>query len=206
MAPQSVPAEIPPTAGEPLAKNDAPFASRAVSPFPGPIADAAPLPSTQPQPSAATMTALAPEAGAAPRAEVTAQPPAVDPQRAAPVLEQVRAAIEARGTGHRIEVQLDPPELGRVQIDFEMSRHGSMRAVVSAVDAETLELLRRQGGSLVDDLRQEGFGDVDLSWSGGDASPHEDSPSAQAKRDRSSPVLTAHRQAERHDGAIDIQL
>jgi flagellar hook-length control protein FliK len=81
-----------------------------------------------------------------------------------PVVAQIRAAIEQREGAARIEVRLDPPELGRVQIEFEMRGNGQLRAVIQASEGDTLELMRRHGETLEQDLRDQGFGDLSFEW------------------------------------------
>jgi hypothetical protein len=85
------------------------------------------------------------------------------PASSAPA-DQLRAAVAQRGEGRMIEVQLDPPELGRVQMEFEVARSGSVKAVVLVADPETLDLLRKSASQLTEDLQSEGFGDVELEW------------------------------------------
>ena len=80
-------------------------------------------------------------------------------------IEQIRTAIENRGGQARIEVHLDPPELGRVQIEFEISRQGAVKAVVTASEPDTLDLLKRHAAILADELEDGGFQQIDLSWS-----------------------------------------
>ena len=106
------------------------------------------------------------------KAPVTAEPARALPSptsatgtQAPPVVEQVREAIIQRGSPHRIEVQLDPPELGRIQIEFEMRSQGQVRAIVTSSEGETLDLLRRQASTLMNDLKDSGFTDVELDWS-----------------------------------------
>lgn len=125
-----------------------------------------PAPAEAPAPSGPPPTAVAQTGEAAPSAPGSAvhskdaSTPTPSPQPA----EQVREAIQARGASTRIEVQLDPPELGRVQIEFELRGTGQVRALVSASEGETMDLLRRQAADLLDDLKDGGFDDVDLAW------------------------------------------
>ncbi|MCQ8184903.1 flagellar hook-length control protein FliK [Parvularcula maris] len=91
-----------------------------------------------------------------------------------PALTQVKAAIEARDGAARIELRLDPPELGRVQIEFEMRGNGQLRAVISASEADTLDLMRQHGGSLEEELRDQGFGDLSFEWRGDEQSTASD--------------------------------
>ncbi|MEM1379038.1 MAG: flagellar hook-length control protein FliK [Pseudomonadota bacterium] len=110
--------------------------------------------------------------GSETRPNVTAAPRtiAATPQHVAipspqATVDQVRLAIQNQGLDTKIEVQLDPPELGRVQIEFEVSRQGSVKASFSAADSTVLDLLKRNSDSFLGDLSQEGFDDIEFDWS-----------------------------------------
>ncbi len=78
------------------------------------------------------------------------------------VLAQITvAAREAPEDRSRIEIRLDPAELGRVQISLTETEHG-LRASVSAERPETLELLRRHSETLTRELSSAGYGSVSL--------------------------------------------
>lgn len=98
------------------------------------------------------------------RAAVFATTVARDP---GPVMTQIATAVRAGG-GDRVEVRLDPPELGRVTLSFQI-RDDMVAAVVSADRSETAELLRRHGEELQRALKEGGFGDVSLDFGGGEA-------------------------------------
>jgi flagellar hook-length control protein FliK len=100
-----------------------------------------------------------------------APPPAAGPQ---PVAQQIAAAV-ARASDGQVEVRLDPPELGRVQIRMETTDDG-VRAVVLAERPETQDLLRRNADQLARDLGSAGFERVSLDFSAGGQ--------AAARRDR----------------------
>jgi flagellar hook-length control protein FliK len=105
-------------------------------------------------------------APAAPHAPIQAQPPA---QAASPsaVAGQVAVAI-GRASDDKVEIRLDPPELGRVQI--QLTRHdGGVQAVVLADRPETQDLLRRHAEVLVRELGEAGYGSVSLDFAGGEA-------------------------------------
>ncbi len=57
----------------------------------------------------------------------------------------------------RINVQLRPAELGKVEIKMEMNHDGRMTAVISAERPETLDMLRQDSRSLIDALNQIGL-------------------------------------------------
>lgn len=80
---------------------------------------------------------------------------------------QLVAAIKAErlGNSNNIEVRLDPPELGRVRIDFSMETADAVKAVLTAERSETLDHLRRNMNDLMDQLRQAGFTSIDLEFS-----------------------------------------
>ena len=80
---------------------------------------------------------------------------------------QVAVAI-GRASDDKLEIRLDPPELGRVQI--QLTRHdGGIQAVVMADRPETQDLLRRHAEVLVRELGQAGYDSVSLDFAGGEA-------------------------------------
>lgn len=86
-------------------------------------------------------------------------------REAAAVAQQIAASV-IRASGDRVEVRLDPPELGRVALSFQI-RDDLVIAHVSADKSETSDLLRRNGDDLQRALKESGFGDVELDFSGG---------------------------------------
>lgn len=128
------------------------------------IEPASPAPSAAGQANAAVASGT--PAPAAPAAPV----PGVDPASAAvSASRQIAAAAIADPQADRIELRLDPPELGRVEIRLEFADDG-LRAIVAAERGSTADLLRRHGDVLTQHLREAGFGDVDLGFGnfGGD--------------------------------------
>jgi flagellar hook-length control protein FliK len=130
------------------------------------IATASKPVSSPPQVEVTLSQAISPSSEArstmpAPAAHAPSPAPAADQP---PALTQIRAAIEQRDGAARIEIRLDPPELGRVQIEFEMRGNGQLRAIIQATEGDTLELMRRHGESLEQDLREQGFGDLSFEW------------------------------------------
>lgn len=77
--------------------------------------------------------------------------------------QQIGAAIARDPSAGRIELRLDPPELGRVEIQFDFS-DDALRAVVSAERTATADFLRRHSEVLMQHLREAGFSGVDLSF------------------------------------------
>ncbi|WP_111430715.1 flagellar hook-length control protein FliK [Rhodobacteraceae bacterium DSL-40] len=87
------------------------------------------------------------------------------PMRSMPVAEQMGVAIGSARDGS-VELRLDPPELGRVQIHMHTA-DDKVRAVVMAERPETQDLLRRHAELLTRDLSAAGFDRVSLDFSGG---------------------------------------
>ncbi len=77
---------------------------------------------------------------------------------------QIVAAITNRGMDTSIEVRLDPPELGRVSIDFESRGGDIIRATVAAEAPDTLELMRRNIDILQRELEKSGLANIDLQF------------------------------------------
>ena len=76
---------------------------------------------------------------------------------------QLAAAILRNRDGDRLEIALDPPELGRIRIDFDLHRPGSVKAVIYAENMHTFDLLRRNIDILKHELMELGSDDIDLS-------------------------------------------
>lgn len=94
---------------------------------------------------------------------------AVPPQH---VSGQITLAIET-ATRRSVEIRLDPPELGRVQIQLNPVE-GGLQATVLAERPETQEFLRRHAEMLIRDLGEAGYSNVTLDFAaGGQASPRE---------------------------------
>jgi hypothetical protein len=107
---------------------------------------------------------LAPKAAGAVRGEPVA------PQALAG---QITLAI-GRASDHRVEIRLDPPELGRVQIQLNPGDAG-LQAVVLAERPETQDLLRRHAEALARELNAAGYTNVSLDFAaGGEAAPRRD--------------------------------
>lgn len=81
------------------------------------------------------------------------------------VAPQIAMAIGSGPGSGRIELRLDPPELGNVRISLEITDQ-SLRAVVMADRPATNELLRRHGDVLLTQLQQAGFTGIDLQFAG----------------------------------------
>ena len=75
------------------------------------------------------------------------------------VIGQVAVAI-GRTSDRRVEIRLDPPELGRVQIHLTPV-DGGVQAMVLADRPETQDLLRRHAEALARELGEAGYGNVE---------------------------------------------
>ena len=88
---------------------------------------------------------------------------------------QVVSAIADRQGDSRLELRLNPPELGRVIIGFEGTGTDIVRAVVSAESPETLDLMRRNIDILQRELARSGLEDVNVELSDRDTRTDSDS-------------------------------
>ena len=78
---------------------------------------------------------------------------------------QIAAAIRTDRISNTVEVRLDPPDLGRVRIDFTMETADAVKAVLTAERSDTLDHLRRNMSLLADELKSAGFTTIDLEFS-----------------------------------------
>ncbi|MBK0398120.1 flagellar hook-length control protein FliK [Limibaculum sp. M0105] len=139
---------------------------------------------------------------------------------AAEAARQISAAISANTDSQHIELRLDPPELGQVEIHFDFGNE-SLRAVVSAERTATADLLKRHVETLIQQLRDAGFSGVDLSFgqfahgegerhrsrAGSDFSPRERSRDAAATRTMESSERGFHDQRRTTtDQALDVKV
>lgn len=127
------------------------------------------------------------------------------------VSEQITLAI-GRGRDRRIEIRLDPPELGRVQIQLSRTENG-LHAVVLADRPETQEFLRRNADQLIQDLDGAGYGEVQLDFAAGGQSAPRDEDRRQLRASYAPAAIAAATTAEdrpqpRHAGlsGLDIRL
>ena len=75
---------------------------------------------------------------------------------------QIVAIISSRDSETLIEVALDPPELGRITIEFEGSQGALNRAILSAESPVTIDLIRRNLDVLARELSIANLGSLDL--------------------------------------------
>ena len=129
------------SAGDKTAAADAqPASTSAVSPLT--FAAAAPAPSP------AALQAPAPIAMAPAQAVVVASPVEVV---------NIVAQTAKDGQSDRVVVQLDPPELGRVSIDFKFDSQGLQHVTITGETPEALRQLRAMHFELVQALERQGF-------------------------------------------------
>ena len=90
--------------------------------------------------------------------------------------------VQANQSGdNRITVQLDPPELGRVAIDFRYDGHGSPQITVTADSPEALRQLRQMHADLLAALERNGVSGGDVAYRDGSQrheAPHHDKENA----------------------------
>jgi flagellar hook-length control protein FliK len=102
--------------------------------------------------------------GAATRGMSAAPAPAAATAGATPVAVAGQVAVAITGAeGDRIEIRLDPPELGRVQIAMRVV-DGALAAVVLAERPEVADMLRRHAGDLERELAAAGYENVSLDF------------------------------------------
>lgn len=119
------------------------------------------------EPTVFTVATVEPDLPVRPAATALPLAPVVSPSAEAVLAAaNIRAITEAMALGSlgdRIEVRLDPPELGRVSIDMAVDGN-RVSAVVSADRPETLDLLRRHVDMLQRELGASGFGGADIGF------------------------------------------
>ncbi len=110
---------------------------------------------------------------------VAAKPAQASARTQQPAVDQVAVQIQkAAASGKdRIQIKLNPAELGRVDVKLEFQADGGVRALVSVERPETLELLQRDARGLERALAEAGFkgGQTSLSFemqSGGQGQGH----------------------------------
>lgn len=129
------------------------------------------------------------------------------------VAQQISAALRHQPLLQKIDLSLDPPELGRIEIQMEVAESG-MRATLAAERVATSEIIRRQAEVLVQQLDDAGFDNVSLDFrdfgsGGGEKQSQEPEPNMSGSTvvrdsvpDRPSPT---HRRSPA-DAGMDIRL
>ncbi|MBB4659635.1 flagellar hook-length control protein FliK [Parvularcula dongshanensis] len=113
---------------------------------------------TEPMNAPPTQTSGVGNASAPSRLETQAAPAPGEPAM------QVLDAVRLRSDERSVTVRLDPPDLGRVQIEFDFHKRGAVTALVSTDNPDTGALLRRHADWLQRELTAAGLGDATLSW------------------------------------------
>ncbi len=90
---------------------------------------------------------------------------AAQPIMAHNVAAQISQAVaNVRTTAEQMEVMLDPPELGRVYIDFNFDGDRIVGATISAEQTDTASLMKKHTEILMKELADAGFDGVELSF------------------------------------------
>ncbi len=85
---------------------------------------------------------------------------------------QVISAISERNGETKLELRLNPPELGRVTIAFESDGGEFVRAVINADSQQTLDLMRRNIDILQRELARSGLDNVNVELADRDSASH----------------------------------
>lgn len=114
----------------------------------------------------------------------------------------------------RITVQLDPPELGRVSIDFRFEGQTLQHVTITAETPDAVRQLRLMHGELLEALQQNGLGQKDMTFQ--QQTPQERQEHAFAERAQGQPanplaapqstILSLPSQAALKPGRLDIRL
>ncbi len=154
------------------------------------IVDDATVKGEQASPFAASISDAPKGATATPPPAPVGPPPSVGVS----IAQQVAAALRTNTAQGVIEIQLEPIELGRIELEIA-TREGSTHVLVSAEREESLALLRRNADVLERHLRDAGYESFDINFSDRDA---QDDTGA---GDRREPFLGGYS----GDGASDVE-
>ncbi|MDB2438718.1 flagellar hook-length control protein FliK [Hellea sp.] len=92
-----------------------------------------------------------------------------------PALQTVaQTLVKAQETQSGISVRLDPPEMGRVFIDFKFEADRSVTAIIRSEVAETAILLKDKAEFFQQTLKDSGFDSINLSFQQNDPSKQND--------------------------------
>jgi len=75
-----------------------------------------------------------------------------------------QAMLVAKETAQGVMVQLDPPEMGRVYIDFMFESDSQVNVVVKSDNVTSHDLLRERADQFTQMLKENGFENVNLSF------------------------------------------
>jgi len=128
-------------------------------------------------------------------------PPASDLSRQ--IAAQIMTVAADRPGRTRIEIRLDPPEMGRIEVALDISDQ-RLRATLHADRAGTADILRRHGDLLIQDMRESGFVDIDLQFAGrDDRSAPSDTGATQAPKNGDTGEA-AERPGQQHGSAMPV--
>ena len=98
----------------------------------------------------------------------------------------------------QLVVQLDPPELGRVMIDFKFDAQGLQQIVVTSENPEALKRLREMHMELTEALRDQGLSDKNMSFQEQTEERQQNAWSGAQYSDRESSLSRSEDRAEAH--------
>jgi hypothetical protein len=93
------------------------------------------------------------------------------------LVDQLVASVRA-SAGGTIEIRLAPEELGQVRLDIRLT-DGGLSVLIDAERSESLDLMRRNADLLARELRDAGFGAINLAFGSG-TPQRDDRPGARA--------------------------
>jgi flagellar hook-length control protein FliK len=99
------------------------------------------------------------QAGAAP-----AQPPATYVAVPADIASIISQELSSDTQSNRVRIQLDPPELGRVSLEFKFDSQGLQHVLVTADSAEAIRRIRAFHPDLVSVLDEHGLSSQDMTF------------------------------------------
>lgn len=126
---------------------------------------------------------------------------------ARPIIGQVATAI-VKADGGKLDIRLDPPELGRLSVRIT-GTDDTVNAVVAADRAETQDLLRRHADMLQRALRDAGYSDVTLDFSAYSEGGQDTGSDAPPKFDQTGTEQTAGKEIHAFrfaNSGLDIRL
>lgn len=127
------------------------------------------------------------------------------------IVQQMMASDRLPGRDTPLEMTLDPPELGTIRVSVSRGVEG-VTLHLHADLPETLDLLRRHGETLSEELRRHGLEQGTFSFSGGQGAPHEtpDTPRPPAPATDAEgthlPPSPADTAVARQRGTLDLRL
>jgi hypothetical protein len=89
----------------------------------------------------------------------------IDTNTASKISQMVSAISQSEGDQKsRVYVQLDPPELGRLALDFKFDPQGLQQIIITSETQEALKRMRGQHFELVQALQENGMGESAVSY------------------------------------------